>query len=111
MRLSVPDNLRKDTEALSKKVDEVGPLFVPRSDFADQPPTYVPPPVPERIGHVLFIMESYSAAPRERDLEQLNELAGIQQDALKRLQQLVDVDLPKLNKSFADAGRSTYCDC
>ncbi len=99
----IPENLRKETEAFNKKVDDLGLLFVPRSDFTEPSLTYVPPPVPERTAHVLFILESYSALPRRGDLEQLDELTGIQQDALKRLSQILTVDLPKLNKSFEDA--------
>lgn len=68
------------------------------------PLTRLPPPITDRLAHVLFILESYTAAPRARDTEQLAELAGIERDALGRLKQLVDVDLARLNKSLAESG-------
>jgi hypothetical protein len=67
------------------------------------PLTYVPPPVTDRIARVVFIMENYTAAPRPQDTDQLDVLIPIQKDALAKLQHLLDVDLPALNKSLHDA--------
>jgi hypothetical protein len=38
----------------------------------------IPPPFPERVAHVLFTLESYTAMPNPADLDQLDELAAIQ---------------------------------
>jgi photosystem II stability/assembly factor-like uncharacterized protein len=100
----IPEPLRKDAEAFSHKVDELSPLWIGPADPMNPPATYVPPPVHERVSHVLFTFENYTAAPRARDTEQLEQLATLEQDALAKLNQLINVDLAKLNKSFADAG-------
>jgi photosystem II stability/assembly factor-like uncharacterized protein len=101
---AVPESARKDLEAFSKKVDELSPLFSGRGDAMSPPAAYVPPPVVERLAHVLFILESYTAAPRPRDVQWLAELATEQQNASQRLEQLVDVDMVNLNKALASAG-------
>ncbi len=101
---SVPDALRKDAAALAKKIDELSSLFTGPADQMSPPIDRLPPPVPERLAHVVFILESYTSAPRQRDLEQIDELAGAERDATARLKQLFDVDLAKLNKAFADSG-------
>ena len=100
----VPEALRKEAEALSHKIDDLSPLLTRPTDFMNMPPTYVPPPVPERVARILFILENYTAAPRQRDAEELDQLATAEQDAVARLKQLIDVDLAKLNKSFAENG-------
>jgi hypothetical protein len=100
----VPEALRTDAAALAKKLDQLAPLFTGPADQMSPPIERLPPPVPERLAHVVFILESYTSAPRQRDLEQIDELAGVEQDAMAKLKQLFDVDLAKLNKSFAEAG-------
>lgn len=101
---AVPEAVRKDTEAFSKKVDDLAPLFAGPPDPLNPPINHVPPPVQERVAHVLFILESYTALPRQRDVDQLDELTGAQEDALKRLKTLIDVDLRQLNNRYRDAG-------
>jgi photosystem II stability/assembly factor-like uncharacterized protein len=100
---AIPESVRKEAEAFSRNADELAPLFIANPDPMNPPPTHVPPPLPERIAHVLFIIENYSAAPRARDSEQLTTLANEQQSASQRLKQL-DADLSKLNKSLSSAG-------
>lgn len=101
---TVPEAVRRNAEAVSHKADELSPLLTGRPEDMSPPLTYVPPPVPERIAHVLFILESYTAAPRQRDAEELDQLAITERDTLTRLKQLVDVDLANLNKALANAG-------
>jgi hypothetical protein len=99
----IPEAVRKQAEALAKEADDLSPVFIGPADPMNPPLTHLPPPVPERISHVLFILEAYTAAPRPRDSEQISEISTLEQDALARLKQL-DVDLAKLNKALADAG-------
>jgi hypothetical protein len=102
--LVVPESVRKETEAFAKNVEAISPLFAGPADPMNVPPEYVPPPVQERVAHVLFIFESYTAAPRKRDLDQLAELTTIQADALKQLEALVGAGLKKLNQTYRDSG-------
>jgi hypothetical protein len=101
---AVSDSVRKETEAFAKNVEAISALFAGPADPMNVPPEYVPPPVQERVAHVLFILESYTAAPRKRDLDQLAELTIIQADALKQLEILVGTGLKRLNQAYRDAG-------
>jgi hypothetical protein len=100
---SVPDALKKQAEELSKKLDGMAPLFTSSQDPLNQPLKHVPPPVTDRISHVLFNLEGYSATPRQRDLDQLAELAVVQKDAIDQLKRLIEVDLTNLNGALRDA--------
>jgi photosystem II stability/assembly factor-like uncharacterized protein len=101
---AIPDAARANVDAFSKKADALAPLLSGIPNPEASAGAYTPPTIPERTAHVLFILENYSAAPRSRDMEQLQSLEGLQQDALRRLNQLIDTDLPNLNKALAAAG-------
>ena len=103
---AVPDNVRKQAEAFSKTVDELALLFVgPQgADPLTVRLTYVPPPLPNRLATVLHNFQSYTAAPRQADLDKLAELTPVARDASERLKQAISVDLTKLNKAMNDAG-------
>jgi photosystem II stability/assembly factor-like uncharacterized protein len=102
---SVPDGIRKQAEALSKTVDDLSLLFVGRQGGGPSVGlSYVPPPVPARLATVLHNLQSYTASPRQQDLDKLTELTAIARDASARVKRAVDVDLPGLNKAMNDAG-------
>jgi photosystem II stability/assembly factor-like uncharacterized protein len=102
---TVPDAIRKQAEALSKTVDDLSVLLVGRQGFdLSVGPAYVPPPVPNRLATVLHNFQSYTAAPRQQDLDKLAELTTIAHDASDRVKQAVSVELAKLNKAINDAG-------
>lgn len=73
-------------------LDELAPLLTGAGNPLTMPQTFRQPPIPERVAHVLFTFENYTAAPRAREVE-LDQLAAAEQDALA-----------PLNKSFADSG-------
>jgi len=66
--------------------------------------TYVLQPLPNRLATVLHNFQSYTAAPRQADLDKLAELTPVARDASERLKQAISVDLAKLNKAMNDAG-------
>ena len=102
---SIPDAVRKQADALSKTVDELSLLFVGRQGGGmDRGLTYTPPPVPARLATALYNFQSYTAAPRQQDLDKLSELTGVARDASERLKRAVDVDLSRLNTSLNQAG-------
>ncbi|MBZ5602617.1 MAG: hypothetical protein LAO79_09960 [Acidobacteriia bacterium] len=101
---AIPEQARKDLEAFSRKADDLAPLLSGNPNPAASAGAYTPPTLPEQLAHVLFSLENYSAAPRARDTEQLTALEGLQQDALRRLKQLIDVDLAALNKTLSASG-------
>jgi photosystem II stability/assembly factor-like uncharacterized protein len=99
----LPDAAKARLDDFSKKVDALAPLFLPPSDPMNMPAKYVPPPLNERIARVLFIMESYSAAPRAADVEQAEALAPLETQAEHQLRELIEVDLVRLNQALHDA--------
>src|SRR3954454_20577739 len=99
----IPEPLKKGADELLKKVKDMERLFTAPSDPTNTPTKYVPPPVADRIAHALYNIETYTAAPRQRDLDQLTQLAPIEKDALDRLHRLIDVDLANLNKALRNA--------
>jgi photosystem II stability/assembly factor-like uncharacterized protein len=102
---AVPDAVRKQADALSKTVDELGVLLVGRQGFDFSVGlAYVPPPVPNRLATVLHNLQSYTAAPRQQDLDKLAELTTVARDAGDRVKHAVNVDLANLNKALNDAG-------
>jgi hypothetical protein len=101
----VPDSVRAQVVAFSKTIDDLGVLLVGRQGFDFSVGlAYVPPPVPNRVATVLHNLQSYTAAPRQQDLEKLAELTPIARDAGDRVRRAVDVDLANLNKALNDAG-------
>jgi photosystem II stability/assembly factor-like uncharacterized protein len=99
----VPESVKKQADDLVKKLDGIAPLFTSSSDPLNPPIKRAPPPVTDRIAHALFNIEGFTGTPRQRDLDQLTELAVAQKDALDQLKRLIDVDLAKLNDGFRDA--------
>ena len=103
--LPVPDQLRAQADAFSKTVDDLGVLLVGRQGFDFSVGlAYVPPPVPHRVATVLHNLQSYTAAPRQQDLDKLAELIPVVQEASDRVRQAVNVGLSNLNKALNDAG-------
>jgi photosystem II stability/assembly factor-like uncharacterized protein len=100
---TIPKSLQTQIDDFSKKMGTLAPLFASNPDPMNVPLKYVPPPVTDRIARVLFILESYSAAPRPQDTQQLEALIPIQSDSLQKLQELIDQDLANLNRAFHEA--------
>jgi hypothetical protein len=102
---AVPDALRKQAEAFSKTLDEMATLFVGRQGGGGGGSlTYTPPPMPARLSVAYWNFQSYTAAPRQQDLDKLAELTGVARDASAKLEKVIDVDLAQLNKAINDAG-------
>lgn len=102
----IPDDIRKQAEALQKKVNDLHAKFVPEAGFggAGGPLHYTPPPLPQRVGRLMSQLDSYSAAPTEPEK---NEIAAVAQElnqALDQLHTLVNTDLASLNKALNSAG-------
>jgi hypothetical protein len=57
-----------------------------------------------RRSQALHNVQSYTAAPRQQDLDKLTELEAVARDASERVKQAVSVDPARLNKAMNDAG-------
>jgi len=101
----IPENIRKQAEALSKKVNELSGKFVTERGFggAGGPLHYTPPPLPQRVGRLMFQIEGYTAAPTQGEKD---EMGGISQElstALDSVHTIVNTDLANLNNALRDA--------
>jgi len=57
-----------------------------------------------RLATALWNFQSYTAAPRQQDLDKLAELTPIARDASAKLKRVVEVDLAQLNAAINQAG-------
>lgn len=104
-----PDNVRKAAEDFLKKIDEVFPKFanLPQQQqlgAAGPPLVFQPPPLPNRLGTLMFSLEGWTGPPSAAQLEELKLLSGQLQEAGAALRKLVSEDLPALNKLMNEAG-------
>jgi len=104
----VPEDVRKSAEGLLAKVKDISGVFEQQRGGqlggAGPPLTYTPPPVNQKIGRLMNSIDSYSGAPTDRQLADIDSAASELQPALAIVNKLADEDLPALNKQMAAAG-------
>ncbi|MFZ0639544.1 MAG: hypothetical protein WAN33_06445 [Candidatus Acidiferrales bacterium] len=101
----VPDEIRKQAEALQKKVNDLSGKFVSAGGFgAGGPLHYTPPPLPQRVGRLMSQLDSYSAAPTQPEKDEMAAVSQELSQALDALHALINTDLASLNKALNDAG-------
>jgi photosystem II stability/assembly factor-like uncharacterized protein len=103
----VPEEIQKQAEAVAKKLEELRDKFVPPKSpegFAGAPLTYRPPPLPQRIGRLMFQIEGYTAAPDPPQNEEFSVLTKLLSETMSALHKFTDEDVANLNKALNDAG-------
>lgn len=102
----IPDDIQKQADALSKKVNDIGDKFISAAGFgsAGGPLHYTPPPLPMRIGRLMFQLEGYSAAPTQPEKDEAAAVSQELSQAMDVVHGLVNTDLANLNKALNDAG-------
>jgi hypothetical protein len=104
----VPDDVKKAADGLLAKVKEVVGTFEMEREgqlgSAGPPLKYTPPPVNQKIGRLMGSIDSYSGPPTARQMEDLNQASAELGPALASVKKLTDEDLPRFNKTMADAG-------
>jgi hypothetical protein len=103
----IPDDIQKQAEELAKAAEALHGKFVPPTTptgFAGAPLTYTPPPLPQRVGRLMFEIEGYTAAPTTQQKEELAAVTELLPETMAAVKKLVDVDLANLNKALNDAG-------
>jgi hypothetical protein len=102
----IPDDIQKQAEALSKKVNDISGKFVSEAGFgsAGGPLHYTPPPLPMRIGRLMFQLEGYSAAPTQPEKDEAAAASQELSQAMDVVHGIVNTDLANLNKALNDAG-------
>ncbi|MGH9775623.1 MAG: VPS10 domain-containing protein [Candidatus Acidiferrales bacterium] len=103
----IPEAIQQQAEALSKKIEEIHAKFVPPErtlGFAGAPLVYTPPPLPMRIGRLMFEISGYTAAPTSAEKEELDNLSNSLNQEMAALDKLQKEDVAALNKALNDAG-------
>ena len=108
---SVPADVKKAADDTLSRIKTVLPTFESANQGgrggggggAGAPPPYTPPPVNQKIGRLLGVIDNYSGPPTSRQLADMEECATQLQHGLEELAKL-DGDVPKLNKMMQDAG-------
>lgn len=102
---SVPEGVRQQAEALSKKLGDVAGKFVSAGGFgAGGQLHYTPPPLPMQIGRAMYQLEGYTAAPTATEKEQIANISQELTAATGTVNDLVRTDLPRLNKALNSSG-------
>ena len=107
---TIPDNVRKAVEDLSKQVDEIAYKFInppepPGGEQGGAGPAleYRPPTLPARLGQAYGGVQSVTAGPTADDLAELDYVSKQLADVTPQIQKLVTQDLPALNKQINDS--------
>ncbi|HYL72910.1 MAG TPA: hypothetical protein VEU96_01840 [Bryobacteraceae bacterium] len=107
----VPDDVKKQADALKKSLDDIRPLFSARNFFepptpeerkaelAKPEPDFVLPALPQRISQLLQGLETFAAAPAESQLKQIAVVKTAIADAGKRIDALRD-QVVKFNEAM-----------
>lgn len=101
--VSIPEDIQKAAEALSKQTDDLYTALVGPAQFGGRL-TYIPPPLRAQTGRLLFTLEGVSQAPTSIQRAKLAEFTSLMDQKSAALKKLVDVDLAHLNQMMSKAG-------
>ena len=109
----IPDNVKKAVDDLNTRVKVAAAVFVAAGGGrggrggggggAGAAPSFVPPPVTQKIQRLMGQIDGYTEAPTVRQLADLQATQAELQRGIAEIDKLWD-ELPKLNKLMADAG-------
>jgi len=105
--VKIPEDIRKAADELQKKVDTVAAKFVREKQAlgnAGPPFEWKPDPLPDQTQDLLEDLDGFVAAPGGQQKEKLAELATLVPEASAQVNNIVEQDLPALNKKMNDAG-------
>jgi photosystem II stability/assembly factor-like uncharacterized protein len=98
----IPDSVQKAVDDLDRKMSAIEKP--PPGRGGGPPGEYIPPPVLQRITTLLNAIDGYAFPPTSGQLAEIPRLRLEMTDADARIKQLIDEDLPTVNKSMNDAG-------
>jgi hypothetical protein len=98
----IPDSVQKAVDDLDRKMSAIEKT--PPGRGGGPPGEYIPPPVLQRITTLLNAIDGYAFPPTSGQLAEIPRLRLEMTDADARIKQLIDEDLPTVNKSMNDAG-------
>jgi hypothetical protein len=97
----VPDTVQKAVDDLDKKMSAIEKTPAGRGGGGGE---YVPPPVSQRISTLLNGIDGYAFPPTSEQLAEIPRLRAEMTGVDAKIKQLIDEDLPALNKLMNDAG-------
>jgi len=104
----VPDDVKKAADDLLAKVKQVAGTFeferTGQLGGAGPPLTYTPPPVNQKIGRLMGTIDSYSAAPTAKQIEDMNQARAELDQGMAAVKKLTEEDLPAFNKLMSSSG-------
>jgi len=98
----IPDSIQKALDDLDKKMSAIEKT--PPGRGGGPPGEYIPPPVSQRITTLLNAIDGYAFPPTGEQLAEIPRLRLEMTDTDAKIKQLIDEDLPRLNKLMNDAG-------
>ncbi|HEV2387532.1 MAG TPA: hypothetical protein VGS20_09775 [Candidatus Acidoferrales bacterium] len=101
---SIPDDVQKAAEALSKQTGDLYSALVGPAGFTGPPLTFTPPPLRPQIARLLFTLEAVSQAPTAVQRTKLAGFTQLLDQKSAAAKQLVEVDLAHLNQMMNKAG-------
>jgi hypothetical protein len=101
LRQRFPDNVQKALDDLKKKMDSIEKVPAGRGGGSGE---YVPAPVSQRISTLLSAIDGYAFPPTSAQLAEIPKLRTEMADVDAKIKQVIDEDLPALNKLMNDAG-------
>ena len=103
----IPEDIVKAADELQTKVDAVAEKFIREQQSlgnAGPPFEWKPDPLPIQVQGLLNDLDGFSAAPDGQQKEKLEELTPLVSDASAAVKNIVETELPALNKKMNEAG-------
>ncbi len=105
--VKVPDEVQKQAETLLKKVDEVAKKYQREKQGlgnAGPPFEWRPAPLPDQVEMLMEDIDGFCAAPSIQQTEKIAELRPQVADGSVAVRNLIEQDLPALNKKMNEVG-------
>jgi hypothetical protein len=99
----LPKELKAQIVDLAKRVDQLHKEIVGPSEEMFTPLAYIPPPLRDETGRLLFSLNNVSQAPTSAQRTELVELSTDVEGKVSQVKALIDTDLAELNAAMARA--------
>ena len=103
----IPDDVKSAAEAMQKKAIELHEKFIepPLPEGWAGPPLEIrPPTIPNRLGSLTGTIDEYTGPLTDIQKKEMELVAKLVDETGKAIDQLINIDLPDLNKKMNQAG-------
>jgi hypothetical protein len=101
---TVPDGVKKAVDEFTKKMDAIERTPEPDVAAGSVSAHYVPPPISQRINRLMSAVDGYALKPTADQRAEMDELEKEMLDTDAKMKQLIEDDLPRLNKLISNSG-------